>query len=142
MNIVYAETSAVLGWLLGEQDPLQPAAAIDSAEKIVTSVLTLLEASRGILRAANERRLEGAHAFHLRGLLTRAASAWDLMEITADIRARAAEPFPFEPVRTLDAIHLATALEFAKVFPEISVLTLDERISANLEPLGLANALT
>jgi hypothetical protein len=44
-------------------------------------------------------------------------------------------------VRTLDAIHLATALRFATTFPALPVLTFDERILANLEPLGLASAL-
>ena len=64
-----------------------------------------------------------------------------MLEITSDIRIRAGEPFPVEPVRTLDAIHLASALRFATTFPALPVLTFDERILANLEPLGLANAL-
>ena len=140
MKILYAETSAVLAWLLGEKSPRQPAAAIDSAERVVTSVLTLLEASRGILRAANERRLTAADASRLKGLLARSATGWDLMEITEDIRVRAAEAFPVEPVRTLDAVHLATMLDFAKVFPEMSILSLDARIIANLDPLGLPRA--
>ena len=46
-----------------------------------------------------------------------------------------------DTVRTLDAIHLATALHFARAFPALPVLTFDERILANLEPLGLASAL-
>lgn len=140
MKVVYAETSAVLGWLLGEESLPQPAAVIDSAERVVRSVLTLLEASRGILRAANESRLAPADASRLRGFLARAASGWDLMEITADIRARAAEALPAEPVRTLDAIHLATMLDLVRVFPDLSVLSSDARILANLEPLGLPRA--
>jgi predicted nucleic acid-binding protein len=140
VRVLYAETSAVLGWLLGEEDPLRPRAFIDSADKVVTSVLTLVEASRGILRAENEGRIATADAFRLRGILARAVSGWDLMEVTAQIREKAAEAFPIEPVRTLDAVHLATALEFAKVHEEISVLSFDERILANLQPLGLASA--
>jgi hypothetical protein len=62
------------------------------------------------------------------------------MEITGEIRVRAAEAFPVESVRTLDAVHLATVLEFARVFPDISVLSTDSRILANLEPLGLRPA--
>lgn len=141
MRVLYAETSAVLGWLLREEDPLQPGVIIDSAKKVVTSVLTLLEAGRGIQRAANERRIAVAQASQLKGLLARAASGWDLMEITSEILARAADNFPVEPVRTLDAVHLATALEYRKVFPELAVLTFDVRILANLEPLGLPDAL-
>jgi hypothetical protein len=41
-------------------------------------------------------------------------------------------------VRTPDAIHLSTALEFAQAFPEIGMLSLDRRIRDNAEVLGLA----
>ena len=141
MNAVYAETSAVVAWLLGEQSGLRARRVLDSADQVVTSVLTLLEAMRGILRAATERRLTAANASRLKGLLTRTTTAWQLLEVTQDIRVRAAEPFPIEPVRTLDALHLATALQFSRVFPGLPVLTFDERILANLDPLGLASAL-
>lgn len=141
MKVVYAETSAVLAWLLGDESGLLARRGVDSADQIVTSVLTLLEATRGIRRAASERRVSAANASRLQGLLTRTTTAWQLLEITPDIRVRAAEPFPIEPVRTLDALHLATALSFARVFPGLPVLTFDERILANLGPLGLASAL-
>lgn len=141
MKVVYAETSAVLAWLLGDESRLPARRGLDSADEIVTSVLTLLEAARGIRRAASERRVSALDASRLRGLLTRTTTAWQLLEITPDIRVRAADPFPIEPVRTLDALHLSTALHFARVFPGLPVLTFDERILANLEPLGLASAL-
>jgi len=38
-------------------------------------------------------------------------------EITAEVQERACGKFPVEPVRTFDAIHLSTALEFLKGFP-------------------------
>jgi hypothetical protein len=65
-----------------------------------------------------------------------------VLEITPSICVRAGEPFPVEPVRTLDAIHLATALHFGSAFPSLSVLTFAERILVNLEPLGLLRART
>ena len=141
MKVVYAETSAVVAWLLGDESGLLARRGLDSADQIVASVLTLLEATRGIRRAASERRISAVNASRLQGLLTQTTTAWQLLEITPDIRVRAAEPFPIEPVRTLDALHLATALHFARVFPGLPVLSFDERILANLEPLGLASAL-
>jgi predicted nucleic acid-binding protein len=141
VKVVYAETSAVVAWLLGDESGLLARRGLDSADQIVASVLTLLEATRGIRRAASERRISAVNASRLQGLLTRTTTAWQLLEITPDIRVRAAEPFPIEPVRTLDALHLATALHFARVFPGLPVLSFDERILANLEPLGLASAL-
>lgn len=137
MKVVYGETSAVLAWLLGDETRNRVRRVIDSADLVVTSVLTLIEANRGILRAANERRVTGTDASRLKELLSRTITAWELLEITPELRVRAGEPFPVEPVRTLDAIHLATALSFARVFPDISVLSFDERILVNLEPLGL-----
>ena len=141
MKVVYAETSAVVAWLLGDESGLLARRGLDSADQIVASVLTLLEATRGIRRAASERRISAVNASRLQGLLTQTTTAWQLLEITPDIRVRAAEPFPIEPVRTLDALHLATALHFARVFPGLPVLSFDERILANLDPLGLASAL-
>jgi predicted nucleic acid-binding protein len=140
VKVVYGETSAVLAWLLGDETRHRVRRVIDSAERVVTSALTLTEANRGILRAANERRVSGMDASRLKELLSRTINAWELLEITPEIRIRAGEPFPVEPVRTLDAIHLATVLRFAQVFPDISVLSFDERILVNLEPLGLLRA--
>jgi len=140
VKVVYAETSAVLAWLLGDEPGPRARRVLNSADQVVTSVLTLLEATRGIMRAASERHITAVDASRLKGLLTRATAAWQLLEITPEIRVRAAERFPIEPVRTLDAIHLATALYFARVFSGLSVLTFDDRILANLEPLSFINA--
>jgi predicted nucleic acid-binding protein len=137
VKVVYGETSAVLSWLLGDETRLRARRIIDSADRVVTSILTLIEAKRGILRAANERRVTGIEASRLKGMLARTATAWEMLEITPEIRIRAGERFPVEPVCTLDAIHLATALHFGMAFPSLSVLTFDERILVNLEPLGL-----
>jgi predicted nucleic acid-binding protein len=142
VKVVYAETSAVLAWLLGDELRLRARSVIDSTDQVVTSVLTLLEGTRGILRAVNERHVTSAEASRISKLLAQTINGWQLLEITPDIRIRAGEPFPIEPVRTLDAIHLATALHFAGVFPGLPVLTFDERILANLKPLGLTNAAT
>ena len=140
MRVVYSETSAVLSWLLGDERTQRVAKMIDFAPKVVTSALTLIEAKRGILRATRERCITAADSVRLMDLLAGTISAWDIMEMDHDIQARAGESFPAEPVRTLDAIHLATALEFRRVFSELSILTFDERIMANLEPLGLQRA--
>jgi predicted nucleic acid-binding protein len=140
VNAVYLETSAVLRWLFGE--PAAPAIArrIQEASEPVCSVLTILEAQRALVRAERERRSWGRRLRLLRRQLGEASADWNLLEITPEIRTRAAHSFPVEPVRTLDAIHIATALHVAAAFPSLSVLTFDERILSNLEPLGLLRA--
>ena len=62
------------------------------------------------------------------------------MSLTTGVLARAGRAFPVEPVRTLDAIHLATALEFLAAFPDLAILALDRRVLANAIALGLAAA--
>jgi predicted nucleic acid-binding protein len=142
VNAVYLETSAVVRWLLGEPNALKIAKRIQETAEPLCSALTLLEAQRALARAERERPSRARQLHLLRRQLVEASADWHLMEITPDIRIRAGEPFPNEPVRTLDAIHLATALHFARVFPALPVLTFDERILRNLGPLGLTNAIT
>lgn len=55
-------------------------------------------------------------------------------------RGRAEDGFPNEPVRTLDAIHLASAIFLRQVFPDLVVLSTDERIGVNAELLGFETA--
>jgi hypothetical protein len=45
--------------------------------------------------------------------------------------------FSLEPVRSLDAIHLSTALEYKKLFPELKMLTTDTRLKQNTALLDL-----
>jgi predicted nucleic acid-binding protein len=140
VSAVYLETSAVLRWLFGEPESQRIARRIQDAVEPVCSVLTILEAHRALVRAERERRSRRRNLPLLRRQLEEASTDWNVLEITPDIRIRAGEPFPVEPVRTLDAIHLATALRFAKALPALSILTFDVRILSNLEPLGLSRA--
>jgi uncharacterized protein len=139
VNAVYLETSAVLRWLLGEPDAPAIARSIEEAAEPLCSALTLLETQRALTRAERERPSRVRQIRLLRRRLYEASADWDLLEITPEIRNRAGELFPIEPVRTLDAIHLATALQFARTFPGLPVLTFDQRILANLEALGLTS---
>lgn len=137
MKTVYLETSALLAWLFGEPYGTLVAKSIDRSGLVIASVLTLLETERALIRAETQRALGARDTQVLRGLVARARSGWMLMELSPEVLARAAQPFPVEPVRTLDAIHLATALVFLKAYPDLRVLSQDRRIVANVEALGL-----
>ena len=50
--------------------------------------------------------------------------------------ARSRQAFPREPVRSLDAIHLSTALVARNLVTELWILSLDERIRDNAAALG------
>jgi len=142
VSALYVETSSLLRWIFGEDLAGRVASLIGSTPNPVSSALSLLEAHRAIIRVRSLDPAAGAAARRADELLTRVSGRWTLAEVSQEIRTRAARAFPVEPVRTLDALHLATALEFGKVYPNLSVLTFDRRILANLEPLGLACALT
>ncbi len=135
---IYAETSAVLAWLFGEPEGTRVREALDRVERVVSSVLTLVEAERAITRAQEQSLVSPADAAGLRGLVARSTRQWTLLEIGPSVRRSAGQAFPVEPVLTLDAVHLASALELMMLFPDLAVLSFDDRISANLGPLGLA----
>jgi predicted nucleic acid-binding protein len=137
MKAVYLESSALLQWLLGQSHAAEVRKAVDSAEVVLTSILTMIEVERVLIRAESQGELRGGDAQRLRGLLNRAQAAWTRMAVSEEVLSRAARAFPLEPVRTLDAIHLATALQFAAVFPDLRMLSFDRRVSRNAEALGL-----
>jgi predicted nucleic acid-binding protein len=137
LNVVYLESSALLQWLLGQSRAAEVRRAIDRAEVVLTSVITLLESERVLIRAESQGVLRGGDAQRLRGVLNRVQQSWTRMTVSDDVLSRAARAFPVEPVRTLDAIHLATALEFTAVFPDLRMLSFDTRVRNNAEALGI-----
>jgi hypothetical protein len=60
-----------------------------------------------------------------------------VLRISPEIVDRARQPFPGEPIRTLDAIHLASVLVARGTLPGLELLSLDERIRRAAAPLGL-----
>lgn len=58
------------------------------------------------------------------------------VELASTVLERALEPFP-APVRTLDALHLATALHVRAQRIEVQVATLDRRFAAAAAAAGL-----
>ena len=138
MTAQYLESSAAVSWLFGESGASDVVRRMDEAEIVVTSQLTIVEVERAIHRAIVQKLIKEASAQKLRGLLARERKKWVTMGLTDGVLARAGSAFPIEPVKTLDAIHLATALAFAAEFPDIGMLVLDRRLLANAAALGLA----
>ena len=134
--ILYAESSAVLSWLLGESRGGPVRDALATAELVLASDLTALECHRVLTRAVATGRLPEAAASGPRARLARAAAHWVLLRVDDDVLERARRPFPAEPIRTLDALHLGTALAARNTLPEIRFLSLDERIRRNAVELG------
>ncbi len=136
MNL-YAESSAVLAWLLDESSAADVRRLLVEADIIVASDLTLIECDRVLLRAVSQGELTEADAADRRAHLADAAAQWHILRIAAEIVDRARQPFPEEPIRTLDAIHLASALTARAAIAELKLLSLDDRVRKSGKRLGL-----
>lgn len=134
---LYAESSAVLEWLLDEASGPDVRHLLMAAQIVVASDLTLIECDRVLLRAAALGELTEGEAADRRAHLTMAASQWHLLRISPEIVDRARQPFPGEPIRTLDAIHLASALVARSAVVGLELLSLDDRIRKAARRLGL-----
>ena len=126
--IVYAESSAVLSWLLGEPNEALVRVALQDAERVVTSALTAAECARALTRARLLGRITTTAELAAMQLLDHAETAWDVHALTDRVLVRARAPFPADPVRTLDALHLATAVLLREALGPLAVLSLDDRV--------------
>jgi predicted nucleic acid-binding protein len=133
---VYAESSAVLAWLLGEDSGARVREVLSKAEIVIASDLTLLECDRVLIRAVAVGEINEAAAADRRAHLSLAATHWHVLRLSADIIARARQPFPLEPIRTLDAIHLASALAARSSAVAVELLSLDDRVRRAGAQLG------
>lgn len=135
MNL-YAESSAILSWILGERDGKRVLAELARAKIIMASDLTILECERALIRLEVSGGVSEAALADRRTLLAEASAHWNLLSVESEILGRARLRFPEEPVRTVDAIHLASALVARSAIADMAFLTLDHRVRLNGRRLG------
>lgn len=136
MNL-YAESSAIMAWLFDESSAPAVRRSLAAAEFIVASDLTLIECDRVFIRAVTLGELTEVEAADRRAYLAAAASHWHILRIAPEIADRARQPFPGEPIRTLDAIHLASVLTARTAIAGLKLLSLDDRVRKVAKKLGL-----
>jgi hypothetical protein len=134
--ILYAESSAVLRWLFNETLADHVFEDLVQARKVVCSRLTLVECRRAARRALSESTIAEAQLGEVLSVLAQSAARWAVLELTPDVAERAGGRFPFEPVRTLDAIHLASMSVLRESLPDLVVLSTDHRVRENSAQLG------
>ena len=135
MNL-YAESSAALAWLLEQEHGELVADTLAQAELVIASDLTLIECDRVLIRAVVLAELHESDAVHRQARLAAVSTRWTLLGLDEEIIERARRPFPAEPVRTLDAIHLASALTARKAVSDLAMLSLDGRVRRAADSLG------
>jgi hypothetical protein len=114
--MIYLDTSAALAQVLAE-DYVPPVEIWQSP--LVSSRLLEYE----MWTRVHARRLAASHGDEVRALLARIS----LVELAPPVLARALDPFP-TPVRTLDALHLAS-MEFLRASGQtIELASYDRRL--------------
>lgn len=124
--MIYVDTSVALAHLLSEDRSPPPELW---REQLVSSRLLEYEAWTRI----HGKGLTTSHAELLRLLLSRLS----FVEMVRPVLVRALEPFPV-PVRTLDALHLAS-LEFLRAQgQDVALAAYDDRMVAVAEQMDIA----
>jgi hypothetical protein len=126
--VIYLDTSVALAHLLAE-DRAPPAAFWE--QPLIASRLLEYE----VWTRIHARKLGRSHGDDARALLARVA----MIELAPAVLARALEPFPV-PVRTLDALHLAS-MEFLRARNQtVELASYDERLLAAASALGFRSS--
>jgi predicted nucleic acid-binding protein len=123
--VIYLDSSVVLAHIFGE--PRQLPASLWEQELV----------SSRLLEYEVWNRIHARIALHVhqatRALITRV----QMLDLDVACLARALDPFPV-PIRTLDALHLAT-IEFARAQgSDIELASFDRRMLAAARALGIA----
>jgi predicted nucleic acid-binding protein len=134
---LYAESSAVLSWLLDEDAAETVLELLAAEDLIIASDLTLVECDRALHRAVALNELTEADAADRRAHLATVSSHWTLLRIGSEVVERARQSFPGLPIRTLDALHLASLLVARSVVPGLTLLSLDSRVREGAAQLGI-----
>jgi predicted nucleic acid-binding protein len=114
--VIYVDTSVVLAQLLAE-DRNPPSEFWE--QELISSRLLEYE----VWNAIHRRRLEKSHGELARQMIESLA----VTELSREILRAAIAPFPL-PVRTLDAMHLATVLFLSDRGLHLEVATYDRRM--------------
>ena len=116
--MIYLDTSVALAQLLAEDR--EPPSSL-WGKPLISSRLLEYE----IWTRLNARRLGQSHAEEARALIQRVA----LIELATPVLERALEPFPV-PVRTLDAVHLASIAFLLGHGQTVELASYDDRLVA------------
>jgi predicted nucleic acid-binding protein len=137
-SLRYIESSALLTALLEQDaDALEELRAIGQR---VTSALTFTESSRALIRARAAGRITHADERAALRALQTFERRCAIVAVTGAVLTRAGRPFPFEPIRMLDAIHLATVELLGEAPQLVTLVTRDDRVARNARALGYAVA--
>jgi predicted nucleic acid-binding protein len=124
--VIYLDTSVVLAQLLGEDRA--PSPALWRAPLVASR---LLECELWV--RIHARKLAESHGDAVRRIL----AGVSFVELGAPVLLRATQAFPV-PLRTLDALHVASIEVLRARGQDVRLATLDERMATAARALGIA----
>ena len=132
---LYVETSAILrGLLEGDEGVLK---LIQSELVRVTSAITIVEIERALRRATREGRVNAAQVREARRWVREFRDSCDVIAVEDMVLERASRDFEVEPVRTLDALHIASALLWEERLGALAIASCDKRVRDNATAHGM-----
>jgi predicted nucleic acid-binding protein len=129
-EVLYVDTSAVLRAVLERGVTPDVEAKLGAAQFLITSRLSLVESGRALIRLRDEGVAESRVADAGREIdaIWARCTIWEMTAAVCDLAATVA---PTTPLRTLDALHLATyLLARRRIGGDIGLLTTDARLAA------------
>jgi predicted nucleic acid-binding protein len=109
-----------------------------AADVVVASRVTLTEVGRVMARLRALDPQVAARVAAREAAFLSDSERWSIDPVDDGVWARCGRPFPSEPVRTLDALHLATIEKLSAAVPALTVLSTDDRVRRNAKGLGFA----
>jgi predicted nucleic acid-binding protein len=125
MSIAYLDSSALVKLMVREDETSALEADLAGRDGLVTSALAMVECQRAAARAGNRRVLQR---------VSDVLEAVYLLDLTTPVLEQAASLRP-APVRSLDAIHIATAISIGE--DDLDLITYDDRMGEAARANGL-----
>lgn len=137
--VAYVDSSVLLRYILLGEVTMRQAQAFP---RIVSSELLEIECRRVLLRSRIEGFYDDETLIQATNRLDDALASFDLLELDSAVKKRAMEAFPIH-VKTLDALHLASALQLLHEEPAaaIQVFSHDRQLNLCARALGFGAAL-
>ena len=129
---VYVDSSVVVRLVLGQPGQLAEWASIEMA---ISSELTRVECMRTIDRTARRAQLDVETVAERRSAALELLSRFIMIPISTAIVDRAADPFP-TTLGSLDAIHLASAIEARRELGPLTMATHDAELALAAVSMG------
>ena len=125
---LYLDSSAVLRAVLESGVSPEVERLIVGASLLLTSRLSLVESARVLLRLRREESLGEARLADAEREIESLWSRCEIFELSAAVCELARLVAPTQPLRALDALHVATFVLARRRLGDLELLTADERM--------------